>query len=68
LLSRLASLAIYGAGPHHRPLAEAVGKRPPAIRCTGDLSRHYLFRRTTLRKTSRQKAESRRFTKAIVQT
>jgi betaine-homocysteine S-methyltransferase len=57
-----------GAGPHHvRALAEAVGKRPPAMRYTADMSKHYLFGRATLGKTSRQKAEDRRFAKAIVQ-
>jgi len=57
-----------GAGPHHvRALAEAVGKRPPALRYSADMSKHYLFGRATLGKTTRQKAEDRRFAKAIVQ-
>jgi len=50
-----------------RALAEAVGKRPPAMRYTADMSKHYLFGRATLGKTSRQKAEDRRFARAIVQ-
>lgn len=58
-----------GAGPHHvRALAESVGKRPPATRYSADLSKHYLFGRTALGKTSRQQAEDRRFAKAIVRT
>ena len=58
-----------GAGPHHvRALAEAVGKRPAATRYSADMSKHYLFGHATLGKTSRQKAEDRRFAKAIVQT
>jgi len=57
-----------GAGAHHvRALAEAVGKRPPAARYSADMAKHYLFGRATLGKTSRQKAEDRRFAKAIVQ-
>jgi betaine-homocysteine S-methyltransferase len=33
-----------GAGPHHvRALAEALGRRPPASRCSPDLSRHSYF-------------------------
>ena len=57
-----------GAGPHHvRALAELVGKRPPATRYSADMSKHYLFGRVGLGKTSRQKAEDRRFAKVIMQ-
>jgi betaine-homocysteine S-methyltransferase len=56
-----------GAGAHHvRALAEAVGKQPPAARYSADMAKHYLFGRTSLGKSSRQKAEDRRFAKAIV--
>jgi betaine-homocysteine S-methyltransferase len=56
-----------GAGAHHvRALAEAVGKHPPAARYSADMAKHYLFGRTNLGKTTRQKAEDRRFAKAIV--
>jgi betaine-homocysteine S-methyltransferase len=57
-----------GAGAHHvRALAESVGKHPPATRYSADMAKHYLFGRTTVGKTGRQKAEDRRFAKAIVQ-
>ena len=57
-----------GAGAHHvRALAEAVGKHPPATRYSADMAKHYLFGRATLGKTSRQRAEDRRFAKAIVE-
>ena len=57
-----------GAGAHHvRALAEAVGKHPPAERYSADMAKHYLFGRMTIGKTGRQKAEDRRFAKAIVQ-
>jgi betaine-homocysteine S-methyltransferase len=40
-----------GAGPHHvRAMAEAVGRTPPASRYSADMSKHYLFGKTTLGK------------------
>jgi betaine-homocysteine S-methyltransferase len=58
-----------GAGAHHvRALAEAVGRHPPATRYSADMAKHYLFGRATLGKSGRQKAEDRRFAKAIVQS
>ena len=58
-----------GAGAHHvRALAEAVGRHPPAARYSADMAKHYLFGRTNLGKSGRQRAEDRRFAKAIVTT
>ena len=60
------SATIGGFSLSHLP-SMRYGKRPAATRYSADMSKHYLFGHATLGKTSRQKAEDRRFAKAIVQ-